>query len=72
MLREGKRVGRGEEVLSAECWEKRRISWQLAREEESWQLAVGSGRSGIGRSYQALSNLSVSIVIKSRRVDTNM
>ncbi len=44
MLREEKRVGsrQGEEVLSAECWEKRRISWQLAREEESWQLAVGS------------------------------
>ena len=30
-------------MLSAECWEKRRISWQLAREEESWQLAVGKG-----------------------------
>ena len=30
-------------MLSAECWEKRRISWQSAREEESRQLAVGSG-----------------------------
>ena len=33
-------------MLSAECWEKRRISWQLAREEESWQSAVGSGQGG--------------------------
>jgi len=33
-------------VLSAECWEKRRISWQSAVGKGERELAVGSGQGG--------------------------